>query len=208
MKRKIFDLQLFAEDPATAGAGADPAPAADPEPGKEPEPPKTEPPKPEAKYTDKDVDDIISRKFAEWEKKKEKEISQAEELANLNAQERAERERDQMKEELESLKRANTLNELTGTARKMLADQEVNVPDELLVNLVRDNAEDTKAAVNKFAEVFKEAVKKGIADALKGQTPKATGSSTMTKDDIMAVKNPIERQELIAKNMHLFQKGV
>jgi hypothetical protein len=38
--------------------------------------------------------------------------------------------------------------------------------------------------------------------------PKATGNpGTLTRKDVMAIKDPAERQAKIAANMHLFQKG-
>lgn len=40
--------------------------------------------------------------------------------------------------------------------------------------------------------------------------PKGTGGAsggTLTKKDIMAIKDPVERQSKIAANLHLFQKG-
>ena len=79
MKNKVFfALQLFA-DPA------DPAPT-DPKPtdpivgaqGKSGDPkgadPKDPDPKPNLKYTDEDVDKLISQKVAEWKKKEQKAV--------------------------------------------------------------------------------------------------------------------------------------
>ena len=46
-----------------------------------------------------------------------------------------------------------------------------------------------------------------LKDALKGNPPKAGsgGKGNMTKDQILAITNPAERQRLIAENMELFQ---
>lgn len=90
---KDYLRQLFAEggDP---GAG-DPEggdPGADDKGGKggnaEPDNKDTK------KYSDADVDEIINKKFAKWQKEQEKKISEAEKLAGMNAQEKAEHERD------------------------------------------------------------------------------------------------------------------
>ena len=96
---------------------------------------------------------------------------------------------------------------MSKTARKMLADEEINIPDELLSHLVSDSAEDTKASVESFVKLYKAAVQAAVKDALKGNPPKAGtgGNQTMTKEQIMAVKNPSERQRLIAENITLFQ---
>lgn len=58
------------------------------------------------------------------------------------------------------------------------------------------------------ATMYKEAVQNAVKDALKGKPPKAGNGGdkpSMTKDQILAVKNPSERQKLIAENITLFQ---
>ena len=69
--KKRFDLQLFAEEAATDAAAAPAAEQAE-EPAK-PEPaPAAVLKEKGAKYTDADVDEILNRKFAEWQKKQQK----------------------------------------------------------------------------------------------------------------------------------------
>ena len=91
--------------------------------------------------------------------------------------------------------------------RKMLADEEINIPDELLAHLVSESAEDTKTAVEAFTKMYKDAVQAAVKDALKGNAPKggSGGKGAVTKEQILAVSNPIERQRLIAENIALFQ---
>lgn len=60
----------------------------------------------------------------------------------------------------------------------------------------------------KSSTMYKEAVQKAVKDALKGKPPKAGNGGDkppMTKGQILAVKNPSERQKLIAENITLFQ---
>lgn len=204
MKRKLF-LQLFAE------AGQDEQIQGQEE-GKETgqeekQPPKKkdEPKKKETKYTDEDLDRIINQKFADWQKKQEKAVDEAKKLAEMNAQEKAEYERDQFKKELAELREKNAISEMMKTARQMLADEEINISDELLANLVTSDAEETKASVQSFAKLFKDAVQNAVKDALKGNPPKAGKGSSVTKEQIMAIKNPAERQRMIAENINLFQ---
>ena len=112
----------------------------------------------------------------------------------------------QLEKELADPKRQNAITEMAKTARKMLADEEINIPDELLGHLVSESAEDTKAAVEAFSRMYKTAVQAAVKDALKGNPPKGgTGGKTMTKEQIMAISNPVERQRLIAENIALFQ---
>lgn len=158
------------------------------------------------KYSDADVDEIINKKFAKWQKEQEKKISEAEKLAGMNAQEKAEHERDKLQKELDELKRANSVAEMEKTARTMLRDDGVNVPDEVVSSLIAEDADNTKAKVEAFSKAFKEAVQTAVKDALKGKAP-ATGKSgsTLTKADILKITNRAERQKAIAEHIELFQ---
>lgn len=48
----------------------------------------------QARYTDANVDAIISKKFAKWREQHEAKVAEAAKLANMNATQRAEYERD------------------------------------------------------------------------------------------------------------------
>lgn len=158
------------------------------------------------KYSDADVDEIINKKFAKWQKEQEKKISEAEKLAGMNAQEKAEHERDTLQKELDELKRANSIAEMEKTARTMLHDDGVNVPDEVVSSLIADDADNTKAKVEAFSKAFKEAVQTAVKDALKGKAPATgKGGSTLTKADILKIANRAERQKAIAEHIDLFQ---
>lgn len=131
------------------------------------------------KYTDEDVNRLIDKKFAEWQKKQQKAVDEAKKLAEMNATQKAEYERDQLKKELEEYKLKDSLAEMSKTARKMLNDGGINVSDELLSMLVTNDAEGTKAAVEGFSKLFTEAVENAVKDRLRGETPK-TGTGTNT----------------------------
>lgn len=186
MKKKNFDLQLFAEDVAT---GAEPVPAEgndigaaaeQDKPGKDTKSGKdTE----EKKYSDKDLDEIIGKKFAKWQKDHEKKVEaaaeEAKKLAEMNAQQKAEYERDKLQKELDEerqltaeFKRQAALADMTKTARKMLTDEGISAPDEILSRLVTTDAEETKAAVDGYSKAFKEAVENAVKDRLRGEIPK------------------------------------
>lgn len=161
----------------------------------------------EKKYTDADLNSIIDKKFAEWQKKKEKEVDEAKKLAEMNATEKAEYERDKLQKQIDEMMKEKSLTEMTKVARKMLSEDGINITDELLANLVSDSAENTKEAVKSFIELFKSAVNDAVKDALKGKAPKnSTGSDSITKEKIMKVKDRAERQKLIAEHMDLFEK--
>lgn len=197
MKRK-FNLQMFAEPAPTP---AEPTPG-EPTPGTEPKPVKSEP-----KYTDEDVDKLIDKKFAEWQKKQDKAVAEAKKLAEMNATEKAEYERDQLQKELDALKKKDSLSEMTKTARKMLSDKGITVSDDMLSMLVNTSAEETKAAVDGFAKAFNDAVEAAVKERLKGEPPKrgaGGGAAPMTKEQILNIKDPEERQKMMLQNRHLF----
>ena len=74
-------------------------------------------------------------------------------------------------------------------------------------------ADDKVSEAEKLAQMTNEEkanyrAKKAVKDALKGKHPKAGNGGDkppMTKEQILAVKNPSERQKLIAENITLFQ---
>lgn len=203
MKRKIY-LQMFAEETATTENTTEVK--ADATEAKEEKLAKEAKGDGKAKYTDADVDELIAKKFAEWSKKQDKAVAEAKKLAEMNAQEKAEYERDQLKKELDDLKKQASLVEMTKTARKMLTDNGINVNDELLSMMVTTDAAETKAAVDGFAKMFNEAVENAVKERLKGEPPrKGTGGiAAMTKEQIAAIKDPELRQKKMLENKHLY----
>lgn len=142
-----------------------------------------------------------------WKALTDDKMSEAERLAQMTKEEKAEYRANKLEKELSDLKRQNALSDMAKTARKMLAEEEINLPDELLSHLVSEDAEKTKEAVESFTKLYKAAIQAAVKDALKGNPPKVGtgGKGTMTKDQILEIKNPSERQKLIAENMTLFQ---
>ena len=59
----------------------------------------------QARYTDADVDAIISKKFAKWQEQHEAKLAEAAKLAKMNATQGAEYERDQPQRRLDELRR-------------------------------------------------------------------------------------------------------
>lgn len=197
MQGKFINLQHFAEEAKQEGT----PPAQNQEPNSQQQENNENKPK----YTEEDVNKLINKKFAEWSKKKDKEVTEAQKLATMNAQEQAEYQRDQLQKELDELKQKEAVSEMSKTARKMLSDNGITVADELLAMLVTADAEETKAAVNSFTALFKDSVKSAVAEALKGPVPKTGTSSGITKEQIMAIKDRSARQKAINENLELFQ---
>ena len=203
MEKFNFNLQLFADDTQTSTETATEGTDTTSKDNSKADDKKTES---QAKYTDEDVNKIIDKKFAEWQKKQQKEVDEAKKLAEMNATQKAEYERDQLKKKLEELERQASLGEMTKTARKMLSESNINIPDELLSMMVNTDAEETKVAVDGFAKAFKEAVESAVKERLKGEPPKrSSGSSqSMTKEQIMAIKDHELRQKKMLEHKELF----
>ena len=160
----------------------------------------------EKKYSDEDLNAILDKRFARWKADQEKEKAEAKRLAEMNAQERAEAERDKVQKELDELKAKNAIAEMTNEARKMCAEHDINVGDDLLSVLVNKDADKTKKAVDAFVKMFESEVEKAVKEKLKGNGPKRGGSNKgVTRESILNITDPMERQRMIAENMDLFQ---
>ena len=199
-QKKWFDLQLFAE----AEAAAEQPEAETPENNNNDEKPE-EKAKPQAKYTDDDVDKILNQKFAKWQKEQEKKTSEAERLGKMTAEEKANERIKVLEEKLAAAELKESRAAMTKQARAILQDKNINVSDELLANLVAEDADSTKASVESFITLFNAEVEKKVKEAYKGETPRKGGTATLTKEQILAVTNRSERQRLINENMHLFK---
>lgn len=161
--------------------------------------------KSEKKYTDDDLDRIIGKKFAEWKTKQDKAVDEAKRLATMTEQEKAEHERDQYKAQLDELLKKENRNEMGKVARKILSADGINLSDDLLGMIITDEADSTKSNVKQFSKMYKEAVAEGVKDALKGKTPGTGASGNVTKEQIMKIKDRVERQRMIAEHMDLFK---
>ena len=155
----------------------------------------------------KAIKTAVANEKEKWKTLTDDKLTEAEKLAKMTKEEKAEYRAKKAEKELEDLKKMNARTELAKTARKMLADENINIPDELLSNVVADDADGTKTAVESFAKMYKAAVQAAVKEAIKGKPPKAGtgGGNTITKEQIMDIKDPIERQKMIRENINLFQ---
>ena len=197
-----FNLQLFTDgDAPEGGEGNNDGDAPEGGEGQDGE-------KNTKKYSDEDVNKIIAKKFAEWEKKQEKktkENQEAERLKNMSEQEKRDHEFKELQAKIANYEKQEALGKMTKVARSILSEQEINVNDELLSNLVTEDADTTKTNVENFAKMFKAAVQKEVAAKLRHEPPKKGSGAKLTKEDILKVQNRAERQKLIKEHMSLFK---
>ena len=167
--------------------------------------PKQDDNKQQPKYTDADVDEIVSKRLAKWEKQQAAKVEEAAKLAEMNAQQKAEYERDKVQKELDEYKRRDTVNAMVAESRRQLSEQGIAVSDDILARLVGETAEETKASVDAFSTAFTAAVEDAVKKQLAGKAPAAgVATKTMTKEEILAIKDPITRQAAIHDNIGLF----
>ena len=194
MKFKEFMmLQLFAEDPG-GGSGGDPGSGGtDPGTGDgssddgDPEDDdldEDDAQDGEKRYTVKEVDELIKRKKAEWEKTRKKEDDEAKKFAKMNAQEKAEYKQQQLEKRIQELEDEKTLAGMRDEARKQLSEKGINISDNLLEFMVSKDAEKTKKAVDSFAEMFNAAVNEAVKGKARQTTPKEGGGFSGGKSSL------------------------
>lgn len=155
----------------------------------------------------KAVKTAVANAQDKWQKLTDNKLTEAEKLAQMSREERAEYHAKQLEKELESYKEREAIAEMSKTARKMLSDSGISVSDELLSVMVTTDAEQTKGAVEGFINAFNEAVEIAVKERLKGNPPRkgsASGSAPMTKEQILAIKDTDLRQLKMLENKELF----
>lgn len=160
----------------------------------------------EKTFTQSEVEEIITKRLAREKRAAEKAVAQAEKLAKMNEEEKQAFELDQLKEELENFKRQASYNGLAKEASKMLLEGGVQVDDQLLQLLVKDDAEGTKDNVESFVGLLNSKVEEGVKKVLAGKSPEVyVNNNNLTKESIMKIKDASERVKLIRENSHLFE---
>lgn len=160
----LRNLQLFAgegEDSSNAATDGNQEPA-------EPKMPE-EQSKDEKKYTDAEVDEIISKKYAKWQAKQEKEQNEAKKLAKMNTDEKKDYQLKKREQELADREQAIARKELTAEAKTMLSERDL--PVELVAVVDLSSADSVTESINTVQKAWSEAVQKGVSERLKGGAP-------------------------------------
>lgn len=167
-----MNLQLFAEP------GPEPAPAPEPTPEPTPEP-KPEP-------APQSFDDILKNKDYQaefdrrvqkalgaakekWELLMDDKLSEADKLAKMNKEEKAEYLRQKQEKELKDREAAITRRELMAEAKNKLAEKKLPVGLAEVLNYV--DADSCSKSIDAVEKAFQEAVQAAVEEKLKGGTP-------------------------------------
>lgn len=147
----------------------------------------------------KNANSKANSEAAEWKRKHNALLTEDEKKKQEDADALA-----NMQKELEALRTDKTVSEYKA---KFIAQ---GYSEDLAADTAKAlaNGDTAKVFANqqRFLEDYAKTVK---ADALK-KTPKppaGDGSGSMTRDDIMKIKDSVERQSAIAANIELFKKG-
>lgn len=183
-----WDLQRFADEPAEG----DPVPEGEPvdgDPAQAGDPADSDPaePKPaqEKKYTDAEVDAILNRKFAKWQKAQDKAVAdaraEAEKVAKMNSEQKRQYEaekKDQLikdqQAEIDRLKQDALRSELSKSAARIMKDDyQIIATQDMLDFAVGADAESTTANIAKLVGIIMDDRKLQEEKRARGTVPKA-----------------------------------
>ncbi|WMM09748.1 DUF4355 domain-containing protein [Staphylococcus simulans] len=161
----------------------------------------------EKTFTQEEVDQILKDRVAREKKKADEKAKEAEKLAKMNKDQKAEYEREQLQKELDAYKAKEARNEMKKHAGDVFKQNEITPNDELLEIVTADTAEQTQANVQAFNDVLNRMVKEQVQAKLYQGTPKnySNGSGGVTRESIEQIKDDSARQQAIAQNIHLFK---
>lgn len=103
---------------------------------------------PEKKYTDEDVNALIDKKFAKWQKDLEKEKEDAARKAKLSEKDRLAEEKSDLEKKIEEYERKEKLRENAKIASKKLSEASLPHDDDLIDLITNDDESITQEAVN------------------------------------------------------------
>lgn len=176
-----MNLQFFAE-PAPEPT-PDPEPAPQPEPAPEPQPQSFDDLLKNKDYQaefDRRVQKALGTAKEKWTALMDDKLSEADKLAKMNKEEKAEYLRQKQEKELKDREAAITRRELMAEAKNTLAEKKLPVGLAEVLNYAdADSCNQSMAAVEK---AFQEAVQAAVEEKLKGGTPPKKAPSDEGKD--------------------------
>ena len=140
---------------------------------------------------------------AEINTKVQEAVTEAERLAKMNAEQKAQYEREKKEKEIADREAAITKRELMATAKEQLAEK--GLPVSLAAVLNYSNAEECSASIEAVGKAFQEAVEKAVNDRLSGgKPPKKAGDQTAYTMEQIKAMSPAE----INKNWEAVQAAM
>jgi hypothetical protein len=124
------------------------------------------------------IDKRLERERKDAQARIDKAVTEAQKLAKMSADERAEHERQELQKALAQREAEITKRELRAEAKSQLSDK--GLPVELAEILPYTDADTTNAALAAVEKVFRQAVEKGVTERLKGNAPKVSQPAPQT----------------------------
>jgi len=173
----------------------DPVPPTPPAGGSTENPPPADPPPapPVKTFTQADIDEIINKKFSQWEVKKAKEIedarTDAEKLAKMTAEEKAAEAQRKHDEEINSKLADVARRELRIQAHQTLTEK--GLPAVLLDALSYTDAESCNKSITAVEAALRAGIEAGVTERLKSAPPKkqdGADSNLFTYEQLKVLK--------------------
>lgn len=155
---------------------------------------------------DRRVSKALETAKAKWQQEAEAKIAEAkteaEKLAKMNAEQKAEHERQKREKELADREALLTLRELRAEAAVTLSEK--GLPKELIDSVNFKDADSCKKSIETLETVWRAAVQSGVEERLKGKTPTVTGETKVAGDP--KTMNYQQRAELYSKDPAAYRK--
>lgn len=159
----------------------------------------------EKKYSQAEVNKMIEARLARERAKNKAHEDEAEKLARMSESQKQAKALKDLQDRLDQMEAKEARSKMAATARRMLQDENIMVDDIIIDALVKDDAENTDAAVQAFVKSYKAALKKEAKETFKKPEPKTGGGGTMTRADILKITDRSERQKAIKAHPELFR---
>lgn len=192
MKEMIekWNLQMFAEECESESAtDSNKSEEADRSAGATEDKPDQTSKEDEKKYSDKDVNEILNKKYAKWKADEEKKVSEAEKLANMSAEEKKAQELKTLQDKISKLEAEQTRTELGKQASVLLKENDIDATQDILDFVVGSDAESTKENITKFKAIIDSQIKLHEASRATGSTPKQYGGG----EEMSAIERKIAK---------------
>lgn len=161
----------------------------------------------EKTFTQDQVNEMIQKRLERERKDQAEKISQAKDeatkLAKMNRDQKSEYELKQAKQAMQDAQSKLARYEMQDTARKMLKDEGITLTSDELGLVVTDDAKTTQENVKKVSDLVKRIKNEVRDDFRKGKTP-VVKNNTMTKEEIMGIKDTNARLKAIGEHRDLF----
>lgn len=163
----------------------------------------------ERTFTRDDIAKMMTAERTKWEAEQadaiEKARSEGERLAKLSKDERAKEEEQKRLDAITERERLVAEKEMRIETQTLLVEK--GLPLEFIDIVLATTAEEVKTNIDNLQTIFDSAVEKRVDERLTQEKPRTgNGSQTMTKAEIMAIKDDNERLNAIAANRNLFTK--